>query len=52
MKQITIVLHYDSDEEAEQMYASLRQIWREEPDQSMSIIGEEIRLVEIKGPND
>lgn len=52
VKQITIILHYDNDKEAEQVYASLRQIWRKEPEQAMSILGEEILLVEIRGPND
>lgn len=52
MKQITIVLHFEDDAEAQAIYNSLKQIWREEPDQSMSILGSEIVDVKIKGPND
>lgn len=52
MKQITLVLHYDDDSLAEEVYASLKQIQRDEPEQSLAIFGEEIRDVKIKGPND
>lgn len=53
MKQITIILHYDDDEFAEDVYRVLKDVKKfGEQGSVYTVMGREIIHVELKGPND
>ena len=52
MKQITLVLHYENDDIAEEAYKVLKTLRKIPQDMPIVILSPEIRKLEIKGPND
>lgn len=53
MKQITLILHYDDDELAENMYQVLKDVYQHKENGSVaSFSGRDIVRLELKGPND
>lgn len=57
MKQITLVLHYEDDAEAEEIYQILRYTQQRDTPEEMHIIAircgsDSIRMLKLQGPHD